>query len=80
MIILFRLIDNVVAGTSGEAGAVTAMGMLTTQAQESDSVLYRGMVTNRVDSTWGIVAVSLDVSLRLTMAIEVIGGDEVHDG
>lgn len=80
MIVLFRLVDNVVAGTAGEDGAVTAMAELTMQAQESGSPLYGGLVTDRIDPAWGVVAVSLDVSLRLTTAIEVIGGDDVREG
>lgn len=77
---LFRLLDNVLSGTSGEDGAVTAMVSLTAQAQERGSTLYGGMVTDRIDPTWGIVAVSLDVSLRLTTAIEIIGGNGVREG
>lgn len=77
---LFRLLDNVVSGTLGEDGAVTAMAGLTAQAQESGSSLYGGMVTEKIDPAWGIVAVSLDVSLRLTTAIEVIGGSGVREG
>lgn len=80
MIMLFRLLDNVVSGTSGEKGAVTAMADLTAQAQESGSTLYGGKVTDKIDPAWGIVAVSLDVSLRLTTAIEVIGGNDVREG
>lgn len=52
----------------------------TSQAQESNSTLYAGLVTGKIDPAWGIVAVSLDVSLRLTMAIEVIGGSGVREG
>lgn len=77
---LFRLVDNVIAGTAGEDGAVTAMAVLTAQAQERKSTLYDGLVTDRIDPAWGIVAVTLDVSLRLTTAIEVIGGNGVHEG
>lgn len=80
MIILFRLVDNIIAGTSDESGMVTAMAELTVQAQESGSTLYSGLVTDRIDPAWGIVAVSLDVSLRLTTAIEVIGGSGVLEG
>lgn len=80
VIVLFRLVDNVIAGTFGEDGAVAAMTELTVQAQESGSTLYSGLVTDRIDPSWGVVAVSLDVSLRLTMAIEVIGGSEVQEG
>ncbi|CAM9699013.1 unnamed protein product, partial [Laminaria digitata] len=80
VIMLFRLLDNVVSGTLGEDGAVTAMAGLTAQAQESGSSLYGGMVTEKIDPAWGIVAVSLDVSLRLTTAIEVIGGSGVREG
>lgn len=65
---------------SGEDGAVTAMTNLTRQAQGSDSTLYAGLVTDRIDPAWGIVAVSLDVSLRLKTAIEIIGGDGVREG
>ncbi|CAN0438718.1 unnamed protein product, partial [Ectocarpus sp. 12 AP-2014] len=79
-IVLFRLVDNVIAGTFGEDGAVTVMTELTVQAQESGSALYSGLVTDRIDPSWGVVAVSLDVSLRLTMAIEVIGGSGVQEG
>lgn len=43
-------------------------------------MLFAGLVTDRVDPQWGIVAVSLDVSMRLTTAIEVIGGDDVREG
>lgn len=56
------------------------MTELTTQAQESGSALYSGLVTDRIDPAWGVVAVSLDVSLRLTTAIEVIGGSGVREG
>lgn len=56
------------------------MTELTVQAQESGSTLYSGLVTDRIDPSWGVVAVSLDVSLRLTMAIEVIGGSGVQEG
>lgn len=81
VIVLFRLIDNgVVAGTSREKGAVSAMAGLTGQAQESGSTLYSGLVTDRIDPAWGVVAVSLDVSLRVTTAIEVIGGAAVQEG
>eukprot|EP00903_Cladosiphon_okamuranus_P013614 g12679.t1 len=80
VIVLFRLVDNVVAGTSAEDGAVTVMKELTMQAQQSGSPLYGGLVTDRIDPAWGVVAVSLDVSLRLTTAIEVIGGDDVREG
>lgn len=80
MIILFRLIDNVVVGTGGEDGVVEAMSTLTQQAQENESALYGGLVTNRIDPQWGIVAVTLDASLRLMTAIEIIGGDDVRDG
>lgn len=80
VIVLFRLVDNVVAGTSGEDGAVTAMAELTMQAQDSGSPLYGGLVTDRIDPAWGVVAVSLDASLRLTTAIEIIGGDDVREG
>ena len=80
VIMLFRLMDNVISGTSGEDGVVTAMEGLTAQAQERGSTLYGGMVTDKIDPAWGIVAVSLDVSLRLTTAIEVIGGDAVREG
>lgn len=80
VIILFRLVDNVIAGTSGEDGAVTATAELTAQAQESGSTLYDGRVTDMIDPAWGIVAVSLDVSLRLTTPIEIIGGNDVREG
>lgn len=81
VIVLFRLVDNgAVTGTSGEKGAVAAMAGLTKQAQESSSTLYSGLVTDRIDPAWGVVAVSLDVSLRLTTAIEVIGGAAVQEG
>lgn len=80
VIVLFRLVDNIIAGTSGEVGMVTAMADLTAQAQESTSALYGGLVTDRIDPAWGVVAVSLDVSLRLTTAIEVIGGEDVQEG
>ena len=80
VIILFRLVDNTLAGATAEGGMVAAMASLTSQAQESGSALYDGRVTDRLDPSWGIVAVNLDVSLRLTMAIEVIGGNDVLEG
>ncbi|CAM9981344.1 unnamed protein product, partial [Discosporangium mesarthrocarpum] len=52
------------------------MTSLTQQAQDLGSALYTGLVTDRIDPQWGIVAISLDVSLRLTMAISVVGGDQ----
>lgn len=56
------------------------MGHLTRQAQDRGSVLYAGRVTDRIDPAWGIVAVSLDASLRLTTAIGIIGEGDVRDG
>lgn len=80
VIILFRVLDNTVAGTAHEDGALGAMANLTGQAQDPDSALYSGQVTDRIDPNWGIVAVALDASLKLTTAIEVIGEDSVRDG
>lgn len=80
VIILFRLLDNVMAGTFAEGGMVAAMTALTSQAQENGSTLFNGLVTDRLDPSWGIVAVNLDVSLRLTTAIEIIGGNNVLEG
>lgn len=56
----------------------TAVADLTKQVQYNTSRVYTGTnVTNYIDPLWGVVVNGWDVSLKLTYAIEVVGGDAV---
>lgn len=54
---------------------------LTNQIQVPNSRLYKGTnVTKDIDPLWGLEVKTWDVSLKLTYAIEVVGGVDVIDG
>ena len=54
---------------------------LTQQIQNPNSTLFRQTnLTKDIDSLWGLQVVTWDISLKLTYAIEVIGGDLVKNG
>jgi hypothetical protein len=57
-----------------------AISVLTHQIQNTTSQLYLGNVTKDIDPDWGLQVENWDISLRLTYAIEVIGGEAVQDG
>ncbi len=64
-----------------ELTLLEAIAELTNQIQISDSKLYRGTnVTVDIDSSWGLEVITWDVSLKLTYAISVVGGDAVEEG
>ena len=54
---------------------------LTNQIQVNTSRLYVGTnVTRDIDPLWGLQVKTWDVSLKLSYAIEVVGGEDVIDG
>ena len=71
-IVTFRML----AGTPTVNAAVRD---LTDQTQHSDSQLLSGEVTGAIDKHWGVVALDMDMSLRLQFSMEVVGEDLVHD-
>ncbi len=66
---------------TGGATLLDAIASLTNQIQANNSLLYVDTnVTNSIDSTWGLEVNTWDISLKLTYAIDVIGGDQVLEG
>lgn len=66
--------------TNGET-LLECIADLTNQIQVNTSRLYKGTnVTKDIDPLWGLEVKTWDVSLKLTYAIEVVGGDNVIDG
>jgi hypothetical protein len=64
-----------------ELTLLEAIAELTNQIQIPESKLYRGTnVTVDVDPGWGLEVITWDVSLKLTYAISIVGGDAVEDG
>ena len=60
---------------------LSAVAELNRQIQNPNSTLYHGTnVTLDIDSQWGLVVNGWDVSLQLTYAISIVGGDSVIDG
>ena len=52
---------------------------LTKQLQQPQSVLYDGLVTRTTDSTYGLVALPWDHTLKLMYSISIVGGmDVIH--
>lgn len=67
-------------GTEGVT-LLEAVAELTNQMQQNTSKVYVGTnVTNYADAQYGLQVVSWDMSLKLSYAIEVVGGDDVRDG
>ena len=67
--------------STAEPTLLEAIADLTQQIQVNTSALYTGTnVTSEIDSQWGLDVVTWDVSLKLTYAIDVIGGNAVKDG
>ncbi|CAM9722307.1 unnamed protein product [Chrysoparadoxa australica] len=81
IIVRFRIIDSgVIAGTGAEISIIDALSEITAQGQFNGSALSMGRVTEAIDPQWGIVALSLDASLKLSFDIGVVGGADVKDG
>jgi hypothetical protein len=61
---------------------LNAVANLTQQIQDPKSFLYKGKtyVTKDIDPLWGLQVINWDISLKLTYAIDVIGGKNVIDG
>lgn len=58
-----------------------AIAELTNQIQDTNSLLYKGTnVTVDVDLGWGLQVLTWDVSLKLTYAIDIVGGNAVMEG
>lgn len=53
---------------------------LTTQIQQPNSQLFNGSVTRHLDPLWGLEVRTWDISLKLTYAIDIIGGPAVQEG
>lgn len=67
--------------STSEPTLLEAIADLTNQIQIPGSSLYVGTnVTSEIDPLWGLQVITWDVSLKLTYAIEVIGGIAVKDG
>ncbi len=65
--------------TNGET-LLKAIAELTNQIQNKASKLYLGNVTSDVDPLWGLEVKTWDISLKLTYAIDIVGGSQVLDG
>lgn len=58
-----------------------AIADLTNQIQVNTSRLYTGTnVTNEIDYEWGLEVLTWDASIKLTYAIDIVGGNAVKDG
>lgn len=67
--------------STSEKTLLECIADLTNQIQILDSKLYQGTnVTINVDREWGLEVITWDISLKLTYAIEIVGGDAVEDG
>lgn len=65
--------------TQGET-LLKAIASLNSQIQNTTSSLYQGYVTRDVDPLWGLEVKTWDISLKLTYAIPIVGGNQVLDG
>jgi len=64
--------------SSNSLTLLEAVAELTSQMQISSSKLYHGTnVTLDMDPNWGLQVITWDTSLKLTYAIEVVGGNSV---
>ena len=67
--------------STSEKTLLECVAELTNQIQIPDSKLYRGTnVTINIDREWGLEVITWDISLKLTYAIEIVGGNAVEDG
>lgn len=64
-----------------ELTLLEAIAELTNQIQIPNSKVFRGTnVTVDIDPGWGLEVITWDVSLKLTYAIDIVGGNAVQDG
>ncbi len=80
-IVSFLLLERNKTSINSELSLPAAIVLLTRMAQDTRSQLYfNTSVASKLDPTWGVVVSSWDASLRLFMAIEVVGGMAVQNG
>ena len=67
--------------SADEPTLLEAIADLTNQIQVNSSRLYTGTnVTSEIDYEWGLEVLTWDASIKLTYAIDIVGGDAVKDG
>lgn len=66
--------------SQGNITLLEAVATLTNQIQLPNAPLYDGNVTKHIVKEWGLEVVTWDMSVKLTYAIEVVGGPDVIDG
>lgn len=78
MIVNFIFLER---NNTNDVTLLTAIEELTNNIQNKNSSLYHGTnVTVDIDPNWGLEVVTWDISLRLTYAIQIVGGPAVQDG